>query len=97
MNMFVNFSIPPLRLSGLLGFLLAIFGLALGAFTVVERALYPDLPTGWSQLMVAVSVLAGAQLLAMSMIGGYVGRIFLSLHRKPQYTIRERYEADDRV
>lgn len=92
LNMFTNFSILPLRVAIVLGFVFALVGLVLGVYTVVEKLLIPDLPIGFASLFVAISVFAGVQLISLGMVGEYVGRIFLSLNRKPQYTIRKRYE-----
>ena len=42
----------------------------------------------------AVLVFAGIQLISLGMIGEYVGRIFLSQNKKPQYTIRKSLKRD---
>lgn len=93
-NMFTNFSILPLRISTIIGFVIAMFGFVLGAYTVVEKLLNPDLPVGYALLVTATSVFAGAQLIAVGMVGEYIGRIFLSLSKTPQYSIRKSYEDE---
>lgn len=92
LNMFTNFSILPLRSSIILGFIFAFFGLVLGVYTIIEKILDPNLPTGFAALFFAISVFAGVQLISLGLIGEYVGRIFLSLNKKPQYTIKKIYE-----
>jgi undecaprenyl-phosphate 4-deoxy-4-formamido-L-arabinose transferase len=92
LNMFVNFSILPLRLATLLGMIFSVVGLGLGVWTVMEKLSNPHLPVGYAALTVMVSIFAGIQLIAVGMNGEYVGRIFLSLNRSPQYTIRRRFE-----
>jgi len=92
LNMFTNFSILPLRISIVLGFIFSLFGLALGIYTVIEKFLTPHIPVGFASLIVAVSVFAGVQLIMLGMIGEYVGRAFLSINKKPQYTIKKTYE-----
>jgi hypothetical protein len=89
--MFTNFSILPLRVAMVQGVVFAFFGLALGIQSVVERILRPDLPIGWSTLIVSVSIFSGVQLMAIGMIGEYVGRIFLSQNKKPQFTVKKAY------
>jgi glycosyltransferase involved in cell wall biosynthesis len=91
-NMFVNFSILPLRISVILGFIFSLLGLSLGIYTVIEKILYPEIPVGYSALIVTVAVFSGVQLIAMGMIGEYLGRMFLSQNKKPQFTIRRSYE-----
>jgi glycosyltransferase involved in cell wall biosynthesis len=92
LNMFTNFSILPLRIAVIMGFLFAMIGIVLGILTVIEKIDNPDLPLGYASLIVAISVFSGIQLIAIGMLGEYIGRIFLSQNKKPQYSIRERFE-----
>ncbi len=92
LNMFTNFSIMPLRASILLGFAFSILGIGLGIYTLIEKLLDPELPVGWAALLVTLSMFSGVQLIALGMIGEYLGRVFLSQNKKPQYTIRKRVD-----
>ncbi len=92
LNMFTNFSILPLRASIVLGLIFAFIGLAIGAGSIIEKILNPGLPAGFPSLLVSISVLGGIQLIMLGMVGEYIGRIFLSLNKKPQYTIRKTYD-----
>jgi len=92
LNMFTNFSILPLRISIVLGFISSIAGLLLGIYTVMEKLSNPDIPIGYASLFVVVTVFAGVQLIMLGMVGEYLGRVFLTLNRKPQYTIKKTYE-----
>lgn len=92
LNMFTNFSILPLRMSVILGLIFAAVGLILGISTAVEKFLNPDIPIGYASLFVSFSIFGGIQLIMLGMVGEYIGRIFLSLNKKPQYTIRKTYE-----
>lgn len=93
LNMFTNFSILPLRLSVITGFIFAVFGFLLGTEMVIEKIINPGLPIGYTSLFVAISIFAGIQLIAIGMIGEYLGRMFLSQNKRPQYTIRKKLEA----
>ncbi|MFZ2197773.1 MAG: glycosyltransferase family 2 protein [Thermodesulfovibrionales bacterium] len=92
LNMFTSFSILPLRFSTVLGFIFSFFGIILGIYTVFEKLSNPHLPVGFASLIFAVSVFAGVQLISLGIIGEYVGRVFLSLNKKPQYTIKKSFE-----
>lgn len=94
-NMFTNFSILPLRISIGLGFVFSFIGLAAGIYTIVEKILNPDVPAGFSSLFVSSTILNGMQLIMLGITGEYIGRVFLSLNKKPQYTIRKTYEYLD--
>jgi len=95
LNMFTNFSILPLRSAVILGFIFSLLGLALGVYYVIEKILDPNLPIGYATIVFSISIFAGVQLIALGMLGEYIGRIFLSLNKKPQYTIKKIYEYHD--
>src|SRR5246127_3316414 len=64
MNMFVNFSVMPLRISTITGFVLSAAGAIGGAMAVLE-ALFSEPPAGWASLFAAVLLLSGVQLLIL--------------------------------
>jgi glycosyltransferase involved in cell wall biosynthesis len=88
MNMFVNFSVMPLRISTLTGFALSGLG-AVGVAMAVGEALVSSPPPGWASLMAAVLLLSGVQLLILGIVGEYLGRLYLTVNRKPQSVIKE--------
>jgi len=90
LNMFTNFSIMPLRISVIVGFFFAIIGFAFGLYTLVEKFMNPDMPTGYSSMFTAISIFSGIQLMAIGMLGEYLGRMFLSQNKRPQYCIRKK-------
>jgi undecaprenyl-phosphate 4-deoxy-4-formamido-L-arabinose transferase len=93
MNMFVNFSVMPLRISTVTGFALSALG-AVGVVMAVGEALLSSPPTGWASLMAAVLLLSGVQLLILGIIGEYLGRLYLTANRMPQSVIREVRHAE---
>ena len=88
MNMFVNFSVMPLRLSTVTGFVLSALG-ALGVAMAVGEALLSSPPPGWASLMAAVLLLSGMQLLILGIIGEYLGRLYLTANQRPQSVVKE--------
>lgn len=94
LNMFVNFSVMPLRLATVTGMVLAGIGL-LGVIAVfIEALIRRDTPPGWGSLMAAVLFLSGMQLMILGIFGEYLGRIYLTLNRKPQATVRQVFKRD---
>jgi len=91
-NMFTNFSILPLRMATLTGFLISILSFCFGMWSIIEKLLDPDIPLGYTSLMAAVVFLAGIQLMAIGILGEYLGRLFLSQSKTPQYIISKKYE-----
>lgn len=88
LSTFVNFSVMPLRLATLLGLVMAAAGLlGLGLIfylRIINRG--PDY--GWGSLMGALLVFSGTQLVVLGLIGEYVGRMFLTVNRRPQSVVR---------
>ena len=88
MSMFVNFSVMPLRISTITGFVLSGLGAISGAIVIGEALLYSP-PEGWASLMAAVLLLSGVQLVILGIVGEYLGRLYLTANGKPQSVIRE--------
>jgi hypothetical protein len=88
LNMFVNFSVMPLRLSTMTGLALSAFG-AVATVSVFIEAMFYDTPPGWGSLMAAVLLLSGVQLLILGIVGEYLGRLYLTANGKPQSIVAE--------
>ncbi len=96
LNMFTSFSILPLRFTIVVGFLIALLGMIFGVLTIIEKLTNPNVPLGYTMIIEVVLIFTGIQMVSLGMIGEYVGRIFLSQNKKPQYTIRKRFEKDSK-
>jgi len=94
LNMAVNFSVAPLRLSSMLGAAMVALGGMLTLEVIIERFSADPPPPGWAHLSVLVLVFSGAQLLMLGMIGEYLGRLFLLANRAPQAAVRELVGAE---
>ena len=88
-SMFTGFSVVPLRLSLILGSMLSILGFIFALLTFIERIIDNTVPSGYATLIIIVTIFSGAILIALGLLGEYVGRIFVSLNKKPQFTIRD--------
>lgn len=89
LNMFVNFSVMPLRVSTLMGLTFSAFGFLLGISVFVEKMVRPDVPLGWPSVIVAIVLFSGVQLIMLGLVGEYLGRLFLSSNQTPQFVVRE--------
>lgn len=89
LNMFINFSVMPLRLSTMMGLGLSALGFLLGIVVLIEKLLNPSVPLGWSSVIVALALFAGVQLAMLGLAGEYLGRLFLSTNQTPQFVIRD--------
>lgn len=87
-NGFTAFSVKPLRLATVLGFLVAALGFLYGLFIIVRRFLHPEMLVGYSSLMAVILCVGGILMILLGMIGEYVGRIYISINNSPQYVVR---------
>jgi polyisoprenyl-phosphate glycosyltransferase len=85
------FSDLPLRISGVLGALIAGVSLIYGVARILRAAVYGiDVP-GYESIIVAILFLGGVQLLSLGVLGSYVGRIFKEVKGRPLYVVRRTY------
>jgi undecaprenyl-phosphate 4-deoxy-4-formamido-L-arabinose transferase len=90
LQMATSFSVTPLRFVSIAGIAASCIGFLLAVVVFISKLMSPGLPVGWASLIIAVLLMGGLQLLALGAIGEYVGRVLLSLNRRPQYVIRRR-------
>lgn len=89
LNMFLNFSITPLRLSALLGVCAAFVSLLLLVAIVIDKLyINPGVTVGLPTVLVTIVFFAGIQLIILGTIGEYLGRLFLDHSRSPQFVVR---------
>ncbi|GAB4174956.1 MAG: glycosyltransferase family 2 protein [Thalassobaculales bacterium] len=92
LNMFLGFSVAPLRISALAGIALSALGF-LGFVLIVLEAVFRETPPGWASIMAATLLLSGVQMIMIGVVGEYVGRLFLTLNNKPQGIVRDVYRS----
>jgi dolichol-phosphate mannosyltransferase len=84
-----SFSHRPLQLATLLGFLISTLAFVAIPVVVVLRILGSYLP-GFGSITIAILLLGGIQLIALGIIGEYVGRIYDEVKGRPLYLVRTR-------
>jgi dolichol-phosphate mannosyltransferase len=90
----LSFSTLPLRFATYIGFAAFLFGMTYGLRVFVHALFYRDLVPGWATTVVLETLLGGAILVCLGMIGEYVGRIYEELKQRPIYIIRRRMNVD---
>lgn len=88
-NGFTAFSVKPLRIATLIGSLFAMAGFLYGIFIILKKLIYDTAPIGWSSLTAMLMFIGGVMMLMQGMVGEYIGRIYLSINKSPQYVIKE--------
>ncbi len=84
-----SFSVYPLRIASLLGFLVAASGFGLALYYLFEYLLTDHAVEGWLTLVLINLIIGGMVLASIGLIGEYMGRMYLSINSKPQYTVKE--------
>jgi glycosyltransferase involved in cell wall biosynthesis len=84
-----SFSTAPLRIATWMGVSAASFAFVYGVFVLVKAMLEGDRVPGYPTLMVVILFLGGAQLLALGVIGEYIGRTYSESKGRPLYFIEE--------
>lgn len=97
-NMVVSYSLIPFWILGLVGLIMTIAGIYIGGTSLMDSILpYREDPTEYETLIALTAFFRGFQLLAVSVVGEYVGRIYLALNCDPQFVIREKFSAQKKL
>ncbi len=84
-----SFTIAPLKIATYLGLLTATGAFAYGIYMVIDTLVHGNPVPGYPSLIVIILMLGGVQLVAIGIIGEYLGRIFNETKRRPLYFINE--------
>ena len=93
MDGIVSFSVLPLRLASLTGFIaiwIAIAGIIVTLVARLTGIYHLQFIRGWASIFVAVLFMGGIQLLCLGLIGEYLGRIYTEVKQRPLYAVSDR-------
>lgn len=91
LNMFINFSIKPMRIFTFLGFGISFVSFILAILIFIDKILHPETQAGWASLGVSILFFSGIQLVFLGLIGEYIGKQYLDQNKTPQYTVKKEY------
>ncbi len=84
-----SFTVMPLRLVSVAGLVISLASLVYGLYLLFEHYTQEDPLPGWATLSVGMMFLSGVQLLALGVIGEYLGRTFEEAKQRPVYIVAE--------
>ncbi len=84
-----SFSDFPLKVATISGFLVSFISFVLMIYALWSRFVWKEYEPGWTSLMLSVLFIGGIQLIAVGIIGEYIGRISNNVKQRPLYLIRE--------
>lgn len=90
-----SFSDVPLRVWGLIGFVVSVIALIYAIFFLTYTLIYgPDSP-GFPSIIIALLFFGGIQLLSIGILGEYIARIFTEVKQRPTYIIEKKYGFEE--
>ena len=88
-----SFTIAPLKLATYVGLIVALGAFSYGGFIIVRTLIFGNPVAGYPSLLVAVLFLGGVQLVALGIIGEYLGRMFDETKGRPLYLVNAYHNA----
>lgn len=92
-----SFSVAPLKVATWLGLATAGLAFAYGVYVFVKALIWGDPVRGYPTLMLVILLLGGVQLLALGVIGEYLGRLFTESKQRPLYLVETGRVRGERV
>lgn len=90
-----SFSAFPLRLIAIGGISVATIAILYGLWIIFSTLVFGIQTPGWATIVTAISFFGGLQLLAIGVVGEYVGRVFDEVKNRPHYIIDKKASFDD--
>lgn len=83
-----SFSIKPIRMITVAGFLIFVMSLAILIYSLVVHSMGRTV-WGWTSTIVSIWAIGGLQLLAIGVVGEYIGKIYMETKDRPKYIIEK--------
>jgi glycosyltransferase involved in cell wall biosynthesis len=91
-----SFSGAPLKIATYIGVFTALLAFGFGIVVLGKALFFGDPVRGYPSLMLVVLFLGGVQLMALGMVGEYLGRLYMEAKQRPLYLIDEWRAAANR-
>ncbi len=88
LNMFLNFSIKPLRIFTVSGFVIFLLGIFLSAYFIISKLSSQEVP-GWTSTVLLILLLSGFQIIFLGLMGEYLGKQYMDQNNTPQWVIKK--------
>lgn len=83
-----SFSVAPMRLILSLGIITVFISIVMTVYTLVQHV-GGNTKDGWSSLMVSLWFIGGVQLVSLSVLGEYIGKVFNEVKHRPRFIIQD--------
>lgn len=85
-----SFSVVPLRLITFLGFLVCALSFVMIVYVLYGALVRDAVLPGWASSVIPIYFLGGVQIMAIGVLGEYIGKIYMESKRRPKYFIESR-------
>ena len=89
-----SFSTKPIRIISGIGFLIALISLIALIYVLIGHFV-GNVEVGWTSVIMSIWFLGGLQLLAIGVIGEYVGKTYMESKARPRFIIEETLDTPD--
>jgi glycosyltransferase involved in cell wall biosynthesis len=89
-NGITSFSLIPLKIITVIGFIIFFISLSLSLYVFYSLFISQTAVPGWASTVLPIYFLGGIELLALGIIGEYIGKIYSEVKNRPLYFIEER-------
>jgi len=83
-----TFSITPLRVASIVGSICSVIGFIMIVYYLIDYFVHQNVVEGWTTLAVLQLFMGGLILLSLGLKGEYLGRTYMNVNNKPQFTIK---------
>ncbi len=89
-----SFSVAPLRLASIFGFIIALLALGYASIILIQTLIFGIDQPGYASLIVTILFIGGVQLISIGILGEYIGRIYAEVKGRPLYIVRNHYPTE---
>ncbi len=87
-----SFSVVPLRIVALIGFVIFLSSLGMGGYVIWHALFVGDTIPGWASITLPIYFIGGVQLLCLGVVGEYVGQIYKTVKNRPRWVCERKLD-----
>ena len=92
-----SFSVQPLRIITLFGFVISIVSFLLSGWALIAAVVFHSTVPGWASTVVPIYLICGVQMLCLGVIGEYIGKIYIETKHRPRFLVDTTTEQKTRL
>ena len=94
-NGLFGYGSKPIFFMSLIGFMFAFLSFLIGLYYIIVKIFDPNITPGLSSTILIISFFSGLQLIALGILGEYIGRIYDEVKKRPKYIIDKKINFDE--